>query len=105
MSKAFIYQPAKSAMQSGRGHSKKWLLEFDAISARRVDALMGWTGSDDTNQQVKMRFDSLEDAKGYCDRNAIDFTVKKTHQRKFKIKSYSDNFGPSTVRGPGTDPI
>lgn len=105
MSKAVIYQPAKSAMQSGRATSKKWTLEFESASARRVEPLMGWTGSDDTSQQVRMRFQSAEDAVAYCEKHAIDYTLKQTQQRKFKVKSYSDNFGPTTVRGPGTDPI
>ena len=29
MKKAKIYKPAKTAMQSGKGNSKKWILEFE----------------------------------------------------------------------------
>jgi hypothetical protein len=105
VSKAVIYQPTKSAMQSGRGNTKKWVVEFDNVSPRRVEPLMGWTGSDDTNQQVRMRFDDCEKAVAYCEKHGIDYSVKQPHKRKFRVKSYSDNFGPTTVRGPGTDPI
>ena len=38
-----IYQPAKSAMQSGRGNAKKWLMEYEPTARRSVDPLMGWT--------------------------------------------------------------
>ena len=31
MKKAKIYKPAKTAMQSGRSKSKKWLLVFDTL--------------------------------------------------------------------------
>jgi hypothetical protein len=103
--KAVIYQPAKSAMQSGRANTKKWTLEFDNISARRVEPLMGWTSSDDTKQQVRLRFDDVEKAVAYCEKHGIDYSIKQPQKRTFRVKTYSYNFGPTTVRGPGTDPI
>ncbi|MCZ8152319.1 MAG: ETC complex I subunit, partial [Rhodobacteraceae bacterium] len=41
--RARIYQPAKTAMQSGTAKAKGWVLEFAPASAREVDPLMGWT--------------------------------------------------------------
>ncbi len=103
--KAIIYQPAKSAMQSGRANTKVWLLEYEPESGRRVEPLMGWTASSDTRQQIKMRFSDQADAIAYCEKRGIDYVVKKPRQRKFKVKSYADNFGPGSVRGPGTAPF
>ncbi len=103
--KAIIYQPAKSAMQSGYGNSKKWLLEYEPEAARRVEPLMGWTKSSDMRQQVRMRFKTAEDAIAYCDKQGIDYSVKSPGKRKVQAKIYADNFSSYSVRGPGTDPL
>jgi len=60
--RARIYQPAKTAMQSGTGKTHSWVLEFAPASAREVDPLMGWTSSGDMEAQVKLRFESREAA-------------------------------------------
>ena len=62
--RARIYQPARNAMQSGMAKTHDWVLEFAPDEARRVDPLMGWTGSGDTQAQVRLTFDSKEDADG-----------------------------------------
>jgi len=36
---AKIYQPARSAMTSGQGNSKSWVLEYAPAEARRIDPL------------------------------------------------------------------
>ncbi len=53
---ARIYQPAKTAMQSGTAKMHGWVLEFVQADARAIDPLMGWTSSDDTQSQVRLRF-------------------------------------------------
>ena len=55
---ARIYQPARTAMSSGTAKTHDWVLEFAPASAREVDPLMGWTSSDDTQSQVRLRFSS-----------------------------------------------
>ena len=50
--RARIYQPTKSAMQSGRALTKRWLLEYEPESPRKIDPLMGWTSSGDMLSQV-----------------------------------------------------
>ncbi|HUD50426.1 NADH dehydrogenase ubiquinone Fe-S protein 4, partial [Parvibaculum sp.] len=52
MARARIYKPSRNAMQSGKAKTKKWMLEFEASAARKVEPLMGWTSSPDTNTQV-----------------------------------------------------
>ena len=90
--KARIYKPAKTAMQSGRGNTKRWILDFEPGAKRTRDPLMGWTGSADTRQQVRMRFDSKEAAIAYCDRYGLDYVVREPRERKVTPKSYADNF-------------
>lgn len=92
--RARIYQPAKTAMQSGTAKAKDWVLEFAQDSARAVDPLMGWTSSDDTQSQVKLRFDSLDDAKAYAQARAIEFDVTEPKARKpvIRARGYGENF-------------
>ena len=53
-----IYKPSKTAMQSGRAGSKKWLLEYEPTAARKTDPIMGWTSSSETVTQLKLWFDT-----------------------------------------------
>lgn len=92
MARARIYQPSKNAMQSGRAKTKKWVLEFEPSAARKVEPLMGWTSSPDTNTQVILRFDTKEEAIAYATRKGIEFQVVATHSPKPLIKAYADNF-------------
>ena len=87
-----IFQPTKSAMQSGRPNPKKWVLEFEPTEPRRPDALMGWIGSGDTRQQVQLNFDTLEDAVAYAEKHALSYYVQPSQRRHILPKNYSDNF-------------
>ncbi|MCJ9430209.1 ETC complex I subunit [Kordiimonas marina] len=90
--KARIYQPAKNAMQSGTGKTHKWVLEFEPETPKKIDPVMGWTGSSDMRGQVKLKFETLDEAQGYADRNGIPFEVLPTHKKKRHIQAYADNF-------------
>jgi len=89
---AQIYIPAKNAMQSGKAGTKKWVLEYDAEAARSIDPLMGWTGSGDMKQQLKLRFATKEDAIAYAERNHIPYQVNAPKTPKPIAKAYADNF-------------
>ncbi|SPH22723.1 hypothetical protein ASD8599_03469 [Ascidiaceihabitans donghaensis] len=92
--RARIYQPAKTAMSSGTAKTKGWTLEFAPASARSVDPLMGWTSSADTQAQVKLQFDTKEDAIAYAKDNGIDAQVQEPNKRKPNIRAggYGENF-------------
>ncbi len=92
--RARIYQPAKTAMQSGTAKAKGWVLEFAPASAREVDPLMGWTSSSDTQTQVKLRFDSREAAEDYAQSKGIAFDVTEAQTRKpvIRARGYGENF-------------
>lgn len=89
---ARIYQIPKNAMQSGRARTSTWMLEFAAAEAKRPDPLMGWTGSGDTQQQVKLTFPTEAAARAYAERYGIDYEVAPTPPRTLKIQAYADNF-------------
>ncbi|WIV51156.1 ETC complex I subunit [Marivivens sp. LCG002] len=92
--RARIYRPAKTAMSSGTAKTKAWVLEFAPASAREVDPLMGWTSSDDTQSQVKLKFETKEAAIEYASENGIEFVVQEPHSRKPNLRAggYGENF-------------
>ena len=87
-----IFQPTKTAMQSGRAKTKGWILEFEPAARNTPDALMGWAGSSDTDAQVKLRFDSAEDAVAHAEKEGWTYTVQQPKQRRIRPKAYADNF-------------
>ncbi|HEY5107050.1 MAG TPA: ETC complex I subunit [Caulobacteraceae bacterium] len=89
---ARIYRPAKSAMQSGKAKTRVWELVFEPASARVSDPLMGWTQSTDMNGQVRLTFESREEAVNYAQRHGIAFEVLPEEKRPNIIKAYADNF-------------
>ena len=92
--KARIYQPARTAMQSGTAKTHQWVLEFAPASAREVDPLMGWTSSDDTQSQVRLKFDTKDAALEYAQDNGIEASVQEPKKRKQNIRArgYGENF-------------
>lgn len=95
---AVIYMPTKTAMQSGRAKTRRWCLIFEPLSAKKIDPLMGWTSSSDTNQQVKLYFSTKEEAIAYCSKNCISYTVKEPTKRKIQFKAYSENFRYDAIK-------
>ena len=91
MKKAKIYIPAKTAMQSGRGKQKNWVLEF-ITKDPSINPFMGWETSVDTLEEVILKFPSKEKAIEYAKRNNISYNVIEPNKKKFVIKSYADNF-------------
>ena len=91
MKKAKIYIPSKTAMQSGQAKNKLWVLEFIRENLDK-DFVMGWNSSIDTNKQVKIFFDTRDDAIKYAKKNNILFDSTEPQKRKMIIKSYADNF-------------
>lgn len=92
MAVARIYQRSRNAMQSGKAISGEWLLEFESDTPRRADPLTGWAGGADTQTQVKLVFQSLDEAKAYADRNGIAYHLVPPATPKLKIQAYADNF-------------
>ena len=90
---ARIYRPAKTAMQSGKAKTQEWLLEFEPKDARRPDPLMGWTVTGDTeSSQVRLSFETKEEAIRYADAHGIAFQLIDPAPTKRIIKAYADNF-------------
>ena len=78
-------------MQSGKGNTKNWVLEFDTLDTG-INPLMGWETSKDTMSEVRLEFSNKDQAINYAKRNNIDYYVIEPQKRKIIKKSYSDNF-------------
>ncbi len=89
---ARIFRPAKTAMQSGKGKTRQWILQYEPEQPREVEPLMGWTSSADMKQQVRLRFDSPEEAIAYCERHGIPYQVLLAHETERRPIAYADNF-------------
>jgi hypothetical protein len=89
---ARIYRPAKTAMQSGKAKTNRWLLEYEPEAPRQADPLMGWTSSVDMKSQIRLWFDTQEEAENYARRNGIAYRVERPKEPVRKGLSYSDNF-------------
>ncbi len=88
---ARIYQPAKTAMQSGQAKDE-WVLEFEPESARTADPLMGWTSSSDMKGQIRLVFPTKDEALAYAERQGIQAQIFEPRPRKRIVKAYADNF-------------
>ena len=91
MKKAKIYIPTKTAMQSGRGKLKYWVLEF-ITNEPSINTLMGWETSSDTMEEVILKFSSKAKAIEYAKKKNISYNVIEPKKKEFIIKSYADNF-------------
>jgi hypothetical protein len=89
--RAKIYQPVKTAMQSGKARTKFWILEFTRSNSNK-DFVMGWTSSSNTGEQVKLKFETQEQAIAYANENNILFDLTTQKKIKLIIKAYADNF-------------
>ncbi len=97
MTQVRIYLPAKTAAQSGPANARRWILEFEPEAAKRIDPLMGWTGSPDTRQQVRLGFPEMEDAIAYAERNGLVYEVAPPQARRMITKNYADKYAYDKV--------
>jgi ETC complex I subunit-like protein len=89
---ARIYKPARAATQSAKARTKQWMLDYEPEEPREIEPLMGWTASGDMRQQVRLRFDTAEEAISYCKRHGIPYQVFNPKPDKPRIIPYADNF-------------
>ncbi|MFC7551957.1 NADH dehydrogenase ubiquinone Fe-S protein 4 [Pseudoroseomonas wenyumeiae] len=90
---ARIHYPAGSAMQSGKGRIRGWVLQYAPSESRKLDPLMGWSGSGDTRAQLRLSFSTREAAEAYARANGIAYEVEnEPAATAIKPKTYAENF-------------
>lgn len=95
--RARLYSPAKTAMSSGMARTHGWILDFEPQSDAHVDPLMGWTGSEDTQKQVRLRFATREEALDYARDHGVEVVSTEPTRRRANIRAggYGENFAHS----------
>ena len=79
-------------MQSGNANTAKWVLTYEPEKPRTVEPLMGYTSSSDTTSQVRLSFETKEEAIAYAQKAGIPYRVEAPHEPKRRRISYTDNF-------------
>ena len=87
-----LYKPAKSAMQSGISNTKKWCLKSKEVSQTYINSKFCWTGSSNSQKQIKLFFNTKDAAIKFANQNNYIFEVVEPKKRKFLKKSYAANF-------------
>ena len=91
--KFLIYRNPKSAMQSGKKNTKKWLMTLlEENNSRSISSPLSWVGSDDTNTQLQFNFSTKDQAIEFAKSKAYEFEVLDSHDPIIKPKSYANNF-------------
>ena len=58
---------------------------------------MGWTRSSDMKSQIKLTFDTKEEAIAYAERNGFPIASRSPSRRPARIVSYADNFKTNRI--------
>jgi hypothetical protein len=92
MTVARIVEADRKTTQSGKAGTGRWTLEFERQQPQRPDPLTGWNGSGDTRTQVRLSFQTKDDAIAYARKNGFDFHIVPAAPVSLKIQAYADNF-------------
>ena len=92
MQRARIFQYGTRSTQEGKARADKWVLEAEPTEGQLPDPLMGWAGSGDTGQQLRLLFPTLEAAQAYAAREGIEVESGLPENAPLLLQSYADNF-------------
>lgn len=90
-----IYKEKKSPVQSSKPQGK-WILEaVPNVQNSYYSSCMHWNASQDSTKQIKIKFDSYEEAAKYAQSQGMRITSYVEDDmatKKMKKNSYLDNF-------------
>ena len=79
-------------MTSGNAKSSVWVLEYVGREKQVIDPTTGTVRSTDTQDQVELKFPTLEAAVAYAKANDIPHRVVPQRTSKRIPRAYADNF-------------
>ena len=97
---ARIFRPTRTATQQGGALTHEWVLEFAPSQRRLADPLMGCVSSGDTRSQIRLRFQTREEAESYAKQNGIAFEVHARASLHFGPKdflTFLDSLSPEST--------
>jgi hypothetical protein len=59
---------------------------------------MGWASAEDTLNEVRLHFDTLDEARAFAERERLDCTIIAPQRAIRRPMSYADNFRYDRVR-------
>ena len=92
MTTARIIEEQRKTTQSGKAKAGRWTLEIERKEALRPDPLTGWAGSGDTETQLRLSFDSKDEALAYARSKGFDVHIIPAPPVVLKLQAYADNF-------------
>lgn len=92
MSIARIVEEQRKTTQSGKAKTGRWTLEYERQEALRPDPLTGWAGSGDTETQIRLSFDSKDEALAYAKAKGLEVHLVPAPPVALKLQAYADNF-------------
>ena len=92
MTTARIIEVQRRTTQSGKAKDGSWTLEFEREQPLRPDPLTGWAGSGDTKTQVRLNFDTKDEAIAYATRKGFAIHIVPAAPVALKLQAYADNF-------------
>ena len=89
-----IFRPTKSAAQSGRAGTHRWIVEPETVTSRLPEPIMGWASAGDTLGELKgrLRFPTLEDALAFVKPRGWEVVIEEPAERRIQPRNYLDNF-------------
>ena len=92
MATARIIEEQRKTTQSGKAKVGRWTMEIERTQAQRPDPLTGWAGSGDTSTQLRMQFDTKEEALAFAKKKGFAVELIPAPKSTLKIQAYADNF-------------
>ncbi|WVQ95395.1 hypothetical protein IAU59_002492 [Kwoniella sp. CBS 9459] len=89
-----IYRPTKNTMQSAKGKTKRWIVDWDVLqgSGRWENPLMGWAATADYMQGTSLAFPSKESAIRFAEKQGWMYKIDEPKKIKIPPKNYANNY-------------
>ena len=92
MTTARIIEQQRGTTQSGKAKVGRWTLEIERTQKMQPDPLTGWAGSGDTETQLRLNFDSKDEALAYARSKGLEVHIIPAPPVGLKLQAYADNF-------------